>query len=143
MITSLMRAPLAATLALVVLATACDDSVVEIGVIEDNEAHARVDIEVPSSVRRDELALVRVTTYGNSCVSIEDTEVDITATGAEITPYNRTTPPTCTADLRLFKHEAQVSFNTLGTKTILVTGRSLDYRSDEVVQKTFTMTVVE
>jgi hypothetical protein len=127
-----------------VSAAACDDSVVEIGVIEDHAIDIGPEIEVPTSIRRGEMALLRVTTYGGGCVSIEDTELDITANGAEITPYDRRTPPKCLLILNHFKHDAHVSFSTLGAKTILVNGRSVAAdKSEQVVQRTFTMTVVE
>jgi hypothetical protein len=129
------------------MASACDDSddVVEIGVIERVDIGIGAEIEVPSSVKIGELALVRVSTYGDGCISLDDTEVNITAGGAEITPYDRRHPPKCTSNFLVFKHEAQVRFNTLGLKTILVNGRSRDGLpgSEQVVQKTFTMTVVE
>ena len=130
---------------LAIASTACDDSdesVVEIGVIEHYAVQTQ--IEVPSSVTRGVQALVRVTTFGDGCISLEDTEVHITADGAEITPYDRRTPPKCTANLNHFSHEAYVSFDSLGPKTIVVNGHSYAAdRSTQLVKKAFTLTVVE
>ena len=122
---------------------ACDDTepgVVEVGAIEYAGSPAL--IEVPTSVKLGESALVRVRTSGNGCVSLEDTEVSMFDGGVEITPYDRRKPPPCTLIQNFFMHEASVNFETLGAKTVLVNGRIVGSTS-QLVQKTFTMTVVE
>lgn len=118
---------------------ACDDSIVEVGVIEMYPDPGR--IEVPASVRRGESAVVHVTTYGTLCMSVEDTDIVTTEAGAEITPYIRREPDGCVLALVPLSHEAYVRFETLGAKTILVNGRRLP--DDVLVQKSFSLTVVE
>lgn len=118
---------------------ACDDSVVEVGVIERSSDPAH--IEVPASVRRGESALVRVRTYGTMCMSLEGTEVVTTEDGAEITPYDRREPGGCVQALIQFGHETYVRFDALGHKSILVNGRRMP--DDELLQKSFSLTVVE
>lgn len=118
---------------------ACDDSVVEIGVIEMASDPARID--VPSSLGRGESALVHVRTYGSMCMSVESTELVATEDGAEITPYDRREPGGCVLALIHFGHETHVRFDTPGTKTILVNGRRQP--GDELVQKSFSLTVLE
>ena len=76
------------------------------------------------------------------CMSVEETEVSITEDGAEITPYDRRTPGKCVAALVQFSHEAHVSFETLGEKTIRVNGRrSAGAGTYELLQVVFAMTV--
>jgi hypothetical protein len=125
--------------ALACASAACDDSVVEVGVIEFH--NDPVVIQVPGAVKRGESALVRITTYGGGCVSMEDTEISATGDGVVITPYDRRKSGTCTHVLLRFGHEASVSFDTLGPKTVLVNGRRMP--EDELIQLPFTMTVVE
>src|SRR5687768_14439338 len=143
MLTALMRArPIAISVMLAVTSAACDDSIVVVGVIETGPDPAL--IVVPDSAKRGEPARAFIRTYGSMCMSVEATEVSITEDGAEITPYDRRTPGKCVAALVQFSHEAEVSFETLGLKTIRVTGRrSADAGTYELVQKSFAMTVVE
>ena len=142
-ITTLMRAPLVTILTVAFASAGCDDTIVEVAVIETAADPAQ--IQVPGSVNRGELALVLIRSYSSMCMTVEDTDVSITADGAEITPYVRRPPGGCVAALVQLGHEAHVSFETLGDKTIVVKGRSnlVDPLGETLVEKTFTMTVVE
>lgn len=70
------------------LAACSDDTVVEIGVIERSPDPAPR-IQVPDSAKSGESVLVRLVTYGDGCVSFEDTITNIADDSAEITPLDR------------------------------------------------------
>jgi hypothetical protein len=141
-LSAIRRPPFTIILTLAIASAACDDSVVEVGVIESAADPALID--VPSSVRRGEVALVHVRTLGTMCMSVEDTEVIISGEGAEITPYDRRQPGKCVYALVPLGHEAAVSFDSIGTKVILVNGRRAGNGDGyELVQKSFDIMVIE
>ena len=138
-----MHAASATCLLAVCAAVACDDGViVEIGVIEQD---GPAQIQVPTTARVGEPALIQVTTYGGGCVSVETTEVVVTDDGAEITPYDRRREGNCTAIRLEFDHNAAIRFDTPGLKVIRVNGRKMYFGGgefqDELVQRTFSMNV--
>lgn len=124
-----------------VVAGCDDDAVVEIGVIEQPPDPAR--IEVPATATRGEPFGVGLVTYGDGCVSFENTEINVTEDDAEITPYDRRTVGTsCTQILLQLPHDATLMFETTGPKLIRIRGRQRQGELvDEVVEKTFSLMV--
>lgn len=118
-----MRAPSLAICLGVCTIAACDDSVVEVGVLQFHNDPVR--ILVPDTARPREAVLVQIVTYGDGCVSVEDTEVEPSEEGAEITPYDRRRvgEGACPQIQLHLSHDVQITFDTAGPKTIRVHGR--------------------
>lgn len=104
-----------------VLSACTDDVVVEPGIVGSTFMNP----DVPSSARIGESFTVKVTTEGGGCRSIDSTDVVIMGDVAIVTPYDRyRTTGTCTLELRAISHEATVSFDTRGQKTVRIIARS-------------------
>lgn len=135
---------------LIVSACADDPYVVDVGVTDIGGGHGAV-LDVPGLAVVGEAFSVRVTTYGGGCISMDRTEVTTTRTGASIRPLDKRYIPreneACTADLRLYEHEASLRFETTGDKAVDIHGRRQLYvageRIDEPVIYAFTVSVVE
>jgi hypothetical protein len=114
-------------------ACASETSVVEVGIVE---LDTRFKFDVPDAARVGEPFEVGVTTYGDSCVSEEATQVAMTKDdSATITPYDRRIIPNddtgyCQLVLLLFPHRAHVVFTTPGTKTLRLQGRKMTHRGE-------------
>ncbi len=126
------------------LVACADGTTVELGQIEADGAPLRIGI--PASATIGQSVLVGLVTYGDGCVSFEETQVTITEHGADITPYDRRTlEAECPLILRAFDHDATVRFETAGSKVIRLTGRATGTRGgdrfDEVRQLAFPLTV--
>ena len=117
-------------LLLIAACVACDtNEVVEVGVIElGRQPTQPVRIENPTTARVGHSFDVRIVTYGNGCVSAEDTVIEALSDEAfDITPLDRRrTSGNCTSKLCTFPHEATIVFDTPGTKTLRFTGRRVD-----------------
>ncbi len=133
-------------LSLVYACTACgEDAIIEVGQIEAGPS-APMRIQVPESANVGESVPVGLVTYGDGCISFEETDVSITDDGAEITPYDRRRDGgRCPLILLEFNHDTTVSFGTPGAKLIRINGRRTGSvageRFDEVVQFDFTIDV--
>lgn len=82
-------------------------------------------VEIPDAVTRGVAFDVAVTSYGGGCVSQGDTEVEVQGSSAVVTPYDIELRPrngACTDDLRLYRHVAQVRFDTPGQAVVTVRG---------------------
>lgn len=123
--------------ALVVALAACSDDewVVEPGQLEFYDMPAR--IQAPTTAQVGERVVVRVETYGDGCIEFGLTEVTATATAADVRPLDRRLIPGddggCTLILKAIAHEATLTFDTPGVKTVTVHGRRVNGRSDEPV----------
>ncbi|NVB79207.1 MAG: hypothetical protein HOV81_12470 [Kofleriaceae bacterium] len=101
-------------------------------------------IEVPSSARRGELAIVNVTTSGNECVDYLSTDLDVHGDVADVTPLDRHPRGNlvCHDIWKSIRHEVGIAFDTAGVKTIVVHGRRTTANfGDEVIEVPFTITV--
>lgn len=76
-------------------------------------------------------ALVTITTYGDGCHRVGETEVEVHGLEALITPYDYTAPAgaPCTRQLITMEHEASVTFAGSGTARIIVRGLDSSSRS--------------
>lgn len=88
-----------------------------------------VRIEMPTTVAAGEDFTVAVFTYGDGCVSMGETEIDVQGSAATIRPYDydarATLPPNsaCTQELRMHRHEATLRFMQPGTARVTVFGK--------------------
>ena len=73
--------------------------------------------------------MITITTYGDGCHRIGETNVEVHGLEAVITPYDHTAPPgtPCTRQLVTMNHEARVTFDDSGTARIIILG--LDHRT--------------
>lgn len=87
---------------------------------------------------------VRVQSYGlDGCWVADRTVVDVTESGAVITPYNRSNAmqgTACTLAIVGIPHRIMLTFNTPGPKTLVV--RARDFTTREPVRHEVTITVV-
>ena len=89
-------------------------------------------IEVPGSARRGKPFTVTVVTYGGICIHKGETVVEVEALRAEVRPYDYDISPTlpangaCTADLKLYRHTATLSFEKAGTAEVIFYGKQED-----------------
>ena len=82
-------------------------------------------IEVPDTVALSVPFLVRVRTYGGGCERIGPTEVTLDARSALVEPFDYTVSGrdvSCTLQLKAFSHEASLTFDFLGSATVVVKG---------------------
>lgn len=109
------------------------DSTVEPGILY---VQNQTMIHAPSVVHTNEAFTVSITTWGGGCIELRSTEVELTADGAAITPYDEyfEAPEggACTLNLAPILHEASLRFETPGTKTIVVHGRDAQHLTAEV-----------
>lgn len=120
--------------------------VARIGIV-DHFGESEGVISVPSPVTAGEPFTVTVRTYGDGCTSVVGTEVEDTVEGGVlITPIDATVEGpnvACPAVLRRPEHEATVTFETTGERTITVRGRRVASGGvDEVILLTRTVEVV-
>jgi hypothetical protein len=119
---------------LVVTACASEDTVVELGVLEHYQDAPM--IEAPATASVGVPVDVRVRTYGDGCVSLESTDVVLTADGADILPHDRRRMNQVgTQILQFLPHEASVVFDSAGPRTLRVHGRRLDRVAGEPVDE--------
>jgi hypothetical protein len=107
--------------ALGLLVSACaaeEGEVVEVGVVNPDA----YPVQVPAQVAVGELATIMVISYGDDCTAFESTDVRLTETGADITPYDTRTRGVCDDAAYPIEHPATVTFSTAGTKSIRVHG---------------------
>ena len=129
------------------LFAACDDapdSVVELGMIDFHDT--LLPIEAPATAARGEPFVVRVATAGGGCVSLDVTDVEVRDDGAEVWPYDRrhilrSEEAGCTLELVYLQHEAEMTFETAGPKTIRVHGRRVARQVDEAIEIPITVLV--
>jgi hypothetical protein len=100
-------------------------------------------LEVPSSVRRGEMAEFFVTTIGGGCV-VADTTVWRSGAGRiDVFPYQRVFTPGpgsgCTADLRFERRAIRVMFSEAGRVVIRVIGRTQFDRAPEAFEQRITV----
>jgi hypothetical protein len=80
-------------------------------------------VEVPDTVTRGQPFAVSVRTYGGGCVSQGPTDVRVDDLRATITPFDiNSGHDFCTAALRLFQHEASITFDRAGIATVVFRG---------------------
>ena len=131
-------------LALAGLLAACDDptgpdEVLVVGTVDFYEEP--VVIEVPDTVAAGEPFAVGVRTYGGGCERLGPTEVEALEDGVRVTPRDWTTVDpdvACTTELKLFEHEATLTWSTPGEITVRIRGRE----EPAGVERTFARTVV-
>ncbi len=117
--------------ALASLASACgtDDLIIELGCI-DYINEGPIDIKAPTSASVGQPFVMTVRTYGLACVSMESTAVELTHDEADVYPFDRRRIPdgngACILLVTYFAHEATLTFDSPGTKTIRVHGRRVD-----------------
>jgi hypothetical protein len=98
-----------------------DDSVIEPGVVVSGP-HPWID--VPDAATVGIPFTVRIFTYGNGCISVHSTEVEMLGDTPVVTPYDRRrTEGVCIQKLCNFVHEARLSFDSPGKQLILFRGR--------------------
>jgi hypothetical protein len=120
------------------------ESVVEIGrVVYESQGPL---IEAPASASVGESVVVRVTTAGGGCISLERTETAVAIDGAVVTPYDRRKIPgeefdACTSDLVYLRHETSITFDTPGSKTISIRGRRLVMGVEESFEIPLTVSI--
>lgn len=126
------RKPVVALLlaSLASLASACGtDDIVELGCIEYAD-EGPVEIAAPASALVGQPFAMTVRTYGLACVSFEGTDVELTKNEADVYPFDRRRVPGedggCVLLVTYFAHEATLTFDSPGTKTIRVHGRRVD-----------------
>ena len=130
---------------LVVALAACSDDewVVEPGQLEFYDMPAR--IQAPTTAQVSEPVIVRLETYGGGCIEFASMEVTISATAADMRPLDRRLIPGddggCILILTMIAHEATLTFDTPGVKTVTVHGRRVNGRGDEPVAFPLTITV--
>jgi hypothetical protein len=120
-----------ATFVLCVLgACAGDGDVVALGYIE--LAGATVRIETPGTTTANEAFMLRVFTYGDTCIDFERTDVDQRTDGADIRPYDRDSRGggVCGQKLCYIPHDVELIFSEPGDKTLDVHGRN---QTDDVI----------
>lgn len=133
--------------AVMVALAACGEdgwnSVVEPGYLEYYGTAAP--ISAPPTARTGEPVVVRVDTLGGGCTDFEATEVTTSATAADVRPLDRRLIPGgdggCTQILEMIAHEATLTFDTPGVKTVTVHGRHGDSRGEQAVAIPLTITV--
>jgi len=123
---------------LVVALVACGDEPGWDSVVEPSQLEyygTTAPISAPATARAGEPVVVRVDTLGGDCTDFESTEVTGSATAADVRPLDRRLIPSgnggCTLILEMITHEATLTFDTPGTKTVTVHGRRVDSRGDE------------
>jgi hypothetical protein len=123
-------------IAIAFLVACGSDEPFELGIIE---LHNNVPmIDVPSAASIGQPIRVGVTTYGSGCSSPSHTFVEATTEGADIRPldhvrYASRDGEVCTSELLYFAHEATLTFDTPGTKTIRIHGRRVNANVDAEV----------
>jgi hypothetical protein len=99
--------------------------------------HDPIVIEAPRDVVRGQTFTVSVRTYGGGCVLQGPTRVEMTGRQAIVTPYDIDTGyDICTAELRLYSHEAMLRFDDAGTMTIAFRGLRQPEGSQVVEERT-------
>jgi hypothetical protein len=110
-------------LAALSLAACTDDrDVVEVGTAyRDRDVQ---EVEAPASVRPGAAFAVRVVTAGGGCITEDRTDVELTADGAVVTPYDRRHIPGenegCILLLAPIYHVASLALSTPGDATVHV-----------------------
>ena len=83
-------------------------------------------ITVPDTVTAGQSFTVTVDSYGNACVRLGPTEVDVIPGGAVVTPLDFVATGGICADILLtFEHEASLSLTDFGAHTVVVRGREM------------------
>jgi hypothetical protein len=125
------------------LVAACDESVVERGMVEWGGNPAR--IEAPSVVTVGARFDVVVTTYGEGCTYLESTDVVVEGNDTVIEPYDSRTithgDGACPSDIKLIAHNAAMTFDRVGTQTVRVRGRRVISSTDEVIEIPITISI--
>lgn len=120
--------PIVAVLLFAASCTDARDSTVEPGILY---LQGQTMIQSPSMVHTDEPFTVSITTWGGGCIELRSTDVELTADGATITPYDEYFEPpaggACLANLVPIVHDASLSFDAPGTKTVTVHGRDAQH----------------
>ena len=82
-------------------------------------------VTVPDSADAGVPFQVTVQSYGNGCYRQGETEVELDASSATVTPYDYVDVSglACTDELLIFHHQASITFNEPGTPTVTVVGR--------------------
>jgi hypothetical protein len=111
-------------------ACTADGDVVALGHIE--VAGATIQIETPPTITANETFMLRVVTYGDTCVDFERTDVDHRTDGADIRPYDRDSrgDGVCGQKLCYIPHDVELMFSEPGDKTLDVHGRN---QNDDVI----------
>ena len=77
---------------------------------------------------------ISVTTFGYPCRHMGSTDVTVSGDGALIEPFDVYVDPgehgACIRIVSVFRHEASVSFDTPGLKTLVFRGRHVDTYQD-------------
>ena len=89
-----------------------------------------VRVTLPERAAVGEPVRVVVTTYGGGCIAQGETEAAVVGLAADVTPYDYVAvrlPPhgACTMELRLYVHEATLTFAAAGRATVRVHGREV------------------
>jgi hypothetical protein len=138
---------LSAVLATVVIALACNDSLLEpgwtrrLGLIMDNPPHLS-SLNAPDEVTRGVPFQITVTTFGSSSCTLPDGhELTYPAGAAEVTVYDLAAPLStpCTDDIHSFPRTLTVQFNTAGEAEIRVIGSSFPGQGNLTITKTVTV----
>ena len=121
-----------AVVALTGCATDDDDSVVQLGVLYEQN---QTTIVSPTNVAAGSAFTVSIDTWGNSCMSADSTVIALTSDGVSITPYDKRLIPNrmgfaCAQTLMAISHTASITLTLSGVETIHVLG--LDAQRDMV-----------
>lgn len=102
-----------------------DDSVVEIATLWiDNSVPA---VEVPATSRVNETLEIKFGAEGNSCVSYESTDIELTPDGPVVTPYNRRKTNVICSQFRYYiEHRALLAFDSPGMHLVHIHGIGRD-----------------
>lgn len=138
-------------LVLAVVLSGCSDlftgphDVARIGIV-DHFGQSEAVVELPDTVTAGEAFTVTVRTYGGGCTSKGSTRVEDTVEGGVlITPIDVTREGpdvVCPGILKRLTHEAAVTFEATGERTVTVRGRRVADGVDEVILLDRTVEVV-
>lgn len=92
-----------------------------------------VEVIAPESATAGQPFTVAIRTYGGGCIRQGTTEVSVRGRTADLRPRDtraQAAGVVCTADLRLFRHEASVRFDEPGRATLRIHGVRVDRGGD-------------
>jgi len=97
-------------------------------------------VEAPETVVRGQTFTVSVRTYGGGCITQGPTGVRVDDLLATVTPMDiNSGANVCTAELRMFRHEASIRFDRAGTATVVLRGTRLPEDEPVTVLRTITV----
>ena len=109
----------------------------ELGVVGDTELapgvikfhHDDIEITVPTEFEAGQPSTVSVATFGDGCVSMGETRVEVDGLSAVVAPWNLVPTPgadvVCTMILKRITHTVEIVFDQSGSATVTVRGWAL------------------